>query len=253
MIRLGLCTDIMNIRDAEAAGFDYVEGKLNAIAALGDDEFAEALDRVRDAGIGVERCCLLLPKSMAVIGDAYDEPTMTSYLHGAFSRMRELGADIAVFGSGKSRNIPKGVRWQDAFLQLVLVTRTIAHVAKDYGIRIAIEPLNRTETNLVNTLAEGAALQAEVGMENVGLLADAFHMRREGEPIERIALVSPLMHAHIAMREDRSYPVVADEEVTGFFSALKASGYDGSVSIEGKSDDWRGDSVKAISAMRPLC
>ncbi len=253
MIRLGLCTDIANIREAEAAGFDYVEGKLNAIAALDAEAYSDVLALVKGSGIKVERCCLLLPKSMSVIGGAYDERAMVEYLHGAFSRMRELGADIVVFGSGKSRNIPQGVRWQDAFLQLVAVTKTIGGVAAGYGIRIAIEPLNRMETNLINTLAEGAALQAEVDMVNVGLLADAFHMRREGEPLERISLVSPLMHAHMAMREGRAYPVEADAEVTEFFSALKASGYDGSVSIEGKSDDWRRDSVAAITAMRPLC
>lgn len=253
MIRLGLCTDIANILEAEAVGFDYVEGKLNGIAELGEPEFADALARVRSSAINVERCCLLLPKSMSVIGAVYDERELVAYLHGAFMRMRELGSDLVVFGSGKSRFIPAGMRWQEAFLQLVEVTRTIGLVAKEYGIRIAIEPLNRAETNLINSLAEGAALQAEVGMENVGLLADAFHMRKEGEPIERIGLVAPLMHAHIAMKDGRAYPVLLDEEVVEFFSALKASGYDGTVSIEGKSDDWLRDSVKAIAVMRPLC
>lgn len=252
-MRFGICYDIKKIKDAEKAGYDYFDGKLNAIAAYSDEEFAEVLEIVKSSSLKVERCSLLYPKTMAVVGPAYNEEEMVAYLEKAFARMKALGCDLIVFGSGKSRMIPSGVKWQDAFSQLVEVTRKTAEVASRYGVRIAIEHLNRKETNLINTLTEGAALQAMVDRENVGLLADSFHMWQEGEDMAKIPLCAPLMHAHIAVKGTRGYPVEATEEVKEFFAALKAAGYDGTLSVEGKTEDFFGDSAKALEVMRALC
>lgn len=251
-MRFGICTDIQLIAEVRQLGFDYLETKLNALAALGEEEFAQVIKLVEKSGIGVERCCLMLPKSMAVIGPEYNQEELLAYLHLAFARMQKIGCPMVVFGSGKSRAIPRGMRYQDAFHQLVEVTRLMGQVASEYAIQIAIEPLNRQETNLINSLAEGAALQAMVGLENVGLLADSFHMRKEGESMADIILVSPLMHAHIATLDGRRFPLLPDQEVTEFFSALRESGYDRSVSIEGKSDDWQKDAVTSLAVMRSL-
>lgn len=251
-MRFGVCTDIQKIQEVEKLGFDYLETKLNALAALSEDEFEKICELVKNSDIGVERCCLLLPKSMAVIGPEYNQEALIAYLHLAFARMQRLGASLVVFGSGKSRAIPSGMRYQDAFSQLVEVTKIMGQIASKYSIRIAIEPLNRQETNLINSLTDGAALQAMVNLPNVGLLADSFHMRKEGERMSDICLVAPLMHAHIATLEGRGYPLYADEEVTEFFAALRASGYDQSVSIEGKSEEWQKDAVTSLAVMRSL-
>ncbi|MBQ5365594.1 MAG: TIM barrel protein, partial [Spirochaetales bacterium] len=156
-------------------------------------------------------------------------------------------------GSGKSRFVPGGMRWRNAYTQLVEVTKLVGKIAATYGIRVAIEPLNRAETNLINSLAEGAALEADVNMPNVGLIADSYHMWQEGEDMGRILTCAPFMHTHIAMKGTRAYPVEATDEVRQFFSLLKEAGYDGTMSIEGKSDDWKADSVKALEVMRGLC
>lgn len=251
-MKFGICTDVKLIKEVQQLGFDYLEAKLNALSCLSEEEFEEVVKLVHSSGIAVERCCLLFPKSMVVIGSAYDEAEMVAYLHKAFARMHTLGSSLVVFGSGKSRFIPQGMSYQKAFQELVEVTRVIGQVASEYGIKVAIEPLNRNETNLINSLVEGAALQAMVDLENVGLLADAYHMGTEGESLHTISLVSPLMHAHIATKEGRRFPLCVDQELLGFFSALKESGYDLSVSIEGKSDDWQNDAVRSLATMRSL-
>lgn len=251
-MRFGVCTDVQLIAEVEKLGFDYIEIKLNALAALSEEEFAKVCALVETCSIGVERCCLLLPKSMAIIGSEYDEEALRTYLHHAYGRMQKLGANLVVFGSGKSRAIPEGMSHQQAFADLVEVTKIIGNIANEYGIQIAIEPLNRKETNLINSLREGSALQAMVNLPNVGLLADSFHMCTEQECFEDIALVSPLMHAHVATLEGRKYPICVDENIAAFFKALRMVGYDGSVSIEGKSDDWHKDSGPCLSVLRSL-
>jgi len=251
-MRFGLCTDVSLINEVAAVGFDYLEGKLNAIATVSEEEFAKLQGLVDQAPIKVERFCLLFPKSMMVIGKGYDEQAMVAYLHTAFSRMKALGSNLVVFGSGKSRMLTEGMSYQQGFKNLVDVTKIVGGIASEYGIKIAIEALNRDETNMVNSLAEGAALSAMVNLENVGLLADSYHMSCESEPWSIIGDVSPLMHTHIAVKDGRRYPLEATDEVVGFIQALKHSGYDATMSIEGKSEDWKQDSVKALATLRSI-
>lgn len=250
-MRFGLCTDIRNVKEVESLGFDYIEGKLNQIALWSDEEFEKVLSIFAFSTIKMERCSLLLPKTLSIIGDNYSEKELRDYLSIAFKRMRELQSSLVVFGSGKSRTF-SSARWQDAFLRLVEVTKLIGNIAADYGISIAIEPLNREETNLINTLTEGAALQAEVNLKNVGLLADSYHMRKESEDMNKIRYCSPLLHTHIALKEGRRYPTERCEEISEFLSILKIAGYDGTMSIEAKSDNWQQDSLKSLPLLRDL-
>ena len=252
-MRFGLCADIRNVLEVQDAGYDFIDGKLNQIALWSSEDFDQALSLFGKARIKMECCALLFPKNMIVIGEQYDEKAMREYLEVAFTRMNALGCDLVVFGSGKSRFVPGGMRWRNAYTQLVEVTKLVGKIAATYGIRVAIEPLNRAETNLINSLAEGAALEADVNMPNVGLIADSYHMWQEGEDMGRILTCAPFMHTHIAMKGTRSYPTQATDEVRQFFSLLEEAGYDGTMSIEGKSDDWKADSVKALEVMRGLC
>ncbi len=251
-MRFGVCTDLNMIIEAEALGYDYIEAKLNAIAAMDEKEFQEALALVRSCRISVEKCCLLFPKTMTVIGPDADRQKISAYLHSAFARMKELGSELVVFGSGKSRHIPDGMHYQDAFRELADITRLTGEIAQDYGIKVAIEALNRSETNLINSLTEAACLQAVVGMDNVGILADSFHILSENESMATIKLVSPIMHAHVATRGSRGYPVCIDEDMIEFFEALVKSGYDQTVSVEGKTEDWAGDSSLCLKTMKSI-
>ncbi len=249
-MRFGLCTDIRNVKMVEKCGFDYIDGKLNQIAAFSDEEFEDVLSLMAASPLGMERASLLYPKTMSLLGSGYDEEAMVGYLRKAFGRMNALSCPLVVFGSGKSRMLPEGMKWTEGFLSLVKVTQLTADIASEYGIDIAIETLNRSETNMINTLTEGAALQAVVARSNVGLLADAFHMRKEGEDMNKIVSCSPLMHTHIAIKEGRAFPTEMCQEVEEFFSVLRKAGYDGTMSIEGKSEKVEEDSVKALEVLR---
>ena len=55
--------------------------------------------------------------------------------------------------------------------------------AKPFGVRLALEPINRYETTLVNSVAQGMALIDQVGADNFGLLLDTFHMNIEEDSI----------------------------------------------------------------------
>jgi len=59
-----------------------------------------------------------------------------------------------------------------------------AERAKEYNIQLTLEPVNRYESNFINTIDQGIKFIKCVGVSNLGLLADTFHMNIEEVSIE---------------------------------------------------------------------
>jgi sugar phosphate isomerase/epimerase len=101
------------------------------------------------------------------------------------------------------------------------------------GVRFALEPLNRYETDLVHTVADGLDLIERVGAENFGLLLDTFHMNIEEPVIEDSirACGDRIFHFHVA-DSNRWYPGAGHLDFRSILDALLATGYQGYVSGE---------------------
>ena len=251
-MKFGVYANLDKIREVAAAGFDYLEPAVNNVAAMTEEEFAAKLEMAESAPIPTPAFCLLFPKTLQLLVSETTDEMIADYLHLALSRVQKLGGKLAVFGSGKSRNRPEGMSYGDAFLRLVEVTRLTGEIAQQYGVAIMVEHLNRSETNMINSMAEAAALVAVVGHPNVQLLCDSFHATKEGEPFSDIARLGGVKHVHVATREGRRYPLSADEDLKALFAVLKETGYAGSISIEGKTDDMAADGPAALEVMKNL-
>ena len=249
-MRFGICVDASKAGECQSLGFDYAECKINSLAAMAEDEFQSLCNQLDRLEIRVEAGSLLFPKTMDL--NTVSDEELEEYLEKAFSRMERIGAEVAVVGSGKSRYVPEGAVFKSVFRRLVDQTRKAGEIASRHNVRIAIEPLNLSETNLINSLKEGAMLECAASSDSVGLLADLYHMRKEGESMDEIVKCSPLIHAHIAVLEKRGFPVEMTDEVSSFFKALKSAGYDGRMSIEGKADDWKSASIASLKTLRAL-
>jgi sugar phosphate isomerase/epimerase len=101
------------------------------------------------------------------------------------------------------------------------------------GVRIAIEPLNRYETDLLNTAEEGVEFIHRVGARNLGLVLDTFHMNIEEVDINMSirANAQHLFHFHVA-DSDRWYPGAGHIDFPSILNTLHESGYRGFVSGE---------------------
>lgn len=248
-MRFGLCGKADAWDLAERLGFDYLELPLNWVAPMDEESFQDLLRESGRHRVKAERMNLLYPKTMNLF--AVDPDEEKAYLEKGFSRMWQLGSTLVVFGSGKSRRVPEGMPLGDALVILRDHTRIACDMARTYGITIALEPLNRAETNVLHTVAEGAYFAALVDEPNFGVLADMYHMTRENEDWDDITLVGKLAHAHIATRATRGYPVdAADPDVAAFMGQLKAIGYQGDLSIEGKTEDAGRDGKAALAVLR---
>ena len=140
----------------------------------------------------------------------------------------------AVIIIGLVRGIVKpGVDHAQAMDWLVEALRECSLAAEPFGIRLALEPINRYETTLINNAAQGLELIERVGVDNFGLLLDTFHMNIE-EPNIQYSIRQAgdrIFHFHVA-DSSRWHPGAGHLDFRSILTALFATGYTGFVSGE---------------------
>jgi sugar phosphate isomerase/epimerase len=140
----------------------------------------------------------------------------------------------AVIIVGLVRGIVKpGVDHAQAMAWLVAALRECSEAARPHGIRLALEPINRYETTLINNAAQGLELIGRVGADNFGLLLDTFHMNIEEPSIEDSIRQTGgrIFHFHVA-DSNRWYPGAGHLDFRLLLETLFATGYTGFVSGE---------------------
>jgi sugar phosphate isomerase/epimerase len=128
---------------------------------------------------------------------------------------------------------PSGQSHEQSMAYLVEALQECCGVAATQGVRFALEPLNRYETDLVHTVAEGMELIRRVGAPNLGLLLDTFHMNIEEPSIEASIrdCGERIFHFHVA-DSNRWHPGAGHLDFRGILAALREAGYHGYVSGE---------------------
>ncbi|MDQ0315913.1 sugar phosphate isomerase/epimerase family protein [Amorphus orientalis] len=108
--------------------------------------------------------------------------------------------------------------------------------AGDLGVKLGLEPVNRYESYMVNTLDQAAALIREVDGRNMFVHMDTFHMNIEEADIAgSIARNAPLLgHAHVA-ENHRGVVGSGTFDLAGYFRALARADYQGDFVAEGFS------------------
>jgi D-psicose/D-tagatose/L-ribulose 3-epimerase len=116
--------------------------------------------------------------------------------------------------------------------------REVARYARGLGIRVGLEPANRYETYLINTIGDGLRLADSIGEDNVGILFDTFHTTIEEKSMYKAitAAGSRLYHVHVCAN-DRGIPGSGQVRWDDVFRGLKDIGYDGTITIEGFVDN----------------
>jgi sugar phosphate isomerase/epimerase len=128
---------------------------------------------------------------------------------------------------------PKGQTHEQSMGYLVEALQECSTAAAPYGVRYALEPLNRYETDLIHTVADGLDLIERVGADNFGLLLDTFHMNIEEPSIEESIHTcgDRIFHFHVA-DSNRWHPGAGHLDFASIFDALFEIGYDGFISGE---------------------
>jgi sugar phosphate isomerase/epimerase len=251
-VKVGYCTSLKNVDAAKAAGFDYVELSATEVAALSDAEFDTAAAHAKQIGMPTPAANLFVPQTIKVVGPEVSLEQQAAHVKKVMSRLSTLGVEILVFGSGGARRVPDGFDRDEAWRQLVDFSRRAAEAAKAYGITVAIEPLRRQETNIVNTAAEGLELVNAVNHPNFQLMIDFYHLASEHEdPAIVLKAKDHLRHLHVANPNGRVFPQRWDEfDYAPFFANLKAIGYDKRISMEGSTPDLAAQGPITVALLR---
>jgi len=156
----------------------------------------------------------------------------------AIQRVRDHAPFAARAGAviiiGLLRGIVKpGVSHDQAYAWLVDALRRCSEAAAPHGVPLALEPINRYETTLINNVEQGLELIEAVGADNFGLLLDTFHANIEEPVIEDSirACGDRVFHFHVA-DSNRWYPGAGHLDFKSILDTLFATGYQGYVSSE---------------------
>jgi sugar phosphate isomerase/epimerase len=146
---------------------------------------------------------------------------------------RDLGGEVMVLGSPAQRRIPAGAtREQAADYAAEALARALPGIA-DCGVKLCLEPLTAQETDFINTCAEGTALLDRVNHPHFVLHLDVKAMASEPTPTPELIrrYVPRTGHFH-ANDPNKRGPGFGATDFVPIFEALRASGYDGWVSVE---------------------
>jgi sugar phosphate isomerase/epimerase len=234
-------------------GYDYIELSMSGIAALPEPEFASLAGRLRRSGIQCEALNCFFPARVRLTGEFASLEQALEYAAGAMDRAAALGAEIIVLGSSGAKNVPEGFSMDAAWRQIVELLRHLGPMAAERSLTIAIEPLNRGESNIVTLGSEGLRLAREANHPNIQLLIDYYHLAIEKEdPGIVVEAGRALRHVHFAKVEGRSFPDRIEEDYRRFFACLRQNGYSKRCSIEANTTDFVADARRALAVMKQL-
>lgn len=159
-------------------------------------------------------------------------------LREAVAVARDLGArklgGILFSAHGKYYSMPTQAGWNNS----VAAIARLADIGAQAGVEIVLEIVNRFETNLLNTTAQGLKFIAETGSANVKLHLDTFHMNiEEASPADAIrAAGNKIGYFHIG-ESNRGYLGAGTVAFDPIFDALLDIGYDDWITFESFSSE----------------
>lgn len=155
------------------------------------------------------------------------------YLGELARACRDFGGDLLVLGSPLQRKIPDGfTREQAEDFAIDSISHALPQLDRSQ-VFLCLEPLAPTETDFMQTAAEGLKIRNRIGHPRVQLHLDVKAMSSEKEPVPAVIRkhVKWMKHFH-ANDANRRGPGFGEVDFVPIFQALKDVKYDGWVSVE---------------------
>ncbi len=263
-MKIGICANMNSIKNDgigvewidiyKKAGYDYVELPLAQIMQLDNEDYQTLLKKLERTGLSCQACNNFYPANIKLLGEQFNSFDFLEYTKKSVERAKGLGAEVIVFGSAGSRNVPSRVDMNEARKQLIDRLYNIGDIVKENGIHIAIEHLNRTESNIINTFTEGIEIAKQVGHTNIKCLIDYYHFAIGNETVQNIKNgQGQIVHAHFASTLDRYIATFERSlEYSAFFEELKESGLPKRISIEAYSNNIEKEAEEGLVFLREL-
>jgi sugar phosphate isomerase/epimerase len=250
---IGIVQNIENDSLLQRYGYHYLVesvGKLISPRTITDEQFQANVLKIRNMQIPMYAFNIFIPGELKIVGPEVNESAILDYVDKVFQRCKIAGVSRIIWGSGGSRRVPDGFDRAKAKEQFVSIAKKIAAKASQYNITLALENLNSTETNFINTLEEALDIIKKVDHKNLRLCVDIYHMRKEGEsPSSILKAKGYIIYCEVAEKEGRTPPGVQGDDFRPYFIALKQVGYHDKISIECR---WENVAVQGQIAFQEL-
>jgi D-psicose/D-tagatose/L-ribulose 3-epimerase len=220
---------------AKDAGYELIEFPRLDPTKFGVDSFAR---RLRELEMGVA-VTMGLPWNADVSSE--DPATVKrgeALLDDAVAVARDLGATklggIIFSAHGKYAALPTRKNWDNS----VAVLGRVADRARSSGVTLNLEIVNRFESNLLNTAAQGLAFIRDAGSANIYLHLDTFHMQiEEADPAKAVLMAGDKLGYFHVGESHRGYLGTGTIRFAPIFDALVQIGYDDFVTFESFSSE----------------
>jgi len=216
------------------AGFDGVE---IALEKKGDIDYGRILESLKANGLVCSSICGLYGPNRDLRGEKPE------YVRGSIEYMKDcvdacvaLGTDLFVgphySAVGRANLVPDDERAR----QLQMVVRGLKEIsayAEDRGVYLALEPLNRFETDFLNVCSQAVRLIKDVGSPMLKIHLDTFHMNIEEKSSAQAVLQAGKLLAMLHSSEnDRGAPGTGQVHWQAVAEAVRKIGYEGWVVVE---------------------
>lgn len=275
-MKFALCNEVLKhlsfpeqCRTAKALGYDGLEVAPFTLAddpsTLSDAQAAEFRRIADDHGIAIDglHWLLVAPAGLSIVSaDAALRRKTTDFMQRLVELCAAMGGKYLVHGSPKQRSVPEGETHSTALARAQECLAAVAGHAEKHGVIYCIEPLSTAETDMLNTVAQAAALVDALGSPAFKTMIDCSAAGQvEAEDIP--ALIRRWMPTgrigHVQVNDpNRRGPGQGEMRFAPILAALRemkdAGHYDGIVAVEPFDyvPDGMGSAARAIGYLRGL-
>jgi D-psicose/D-tagatose/L-ribulose 3-epimerase len=233
-------------------GFDVIE---LPIENLGDWDPDRARRVIADLGLGATTCAVM-PSHRDLVADDPDIVATTSeYITACVDLAARVGAKVVggpIYSAvGRTWRLDAATR-RTTISRLIEALKPLAETAAARNVVLALEPLNRYETSLINTVDQALEVVEAVDSPGLGITLDTFHMNiEEKDPPMAIRRAGARLAHFQASGTDRGAPGNDHNDWPAIAAAIVDVGYAGPICIESFTPDNQSIAL-AASIWRPL-
>lgn len=219
-------------------GFDFVELPVEDPDDISVEKLAPALKRL---GLEPVICTAVTGERDLSAEDPEARQRGLHYFESCLRLAQGLGASCVVgplyAPVGKARQETEALRvaeWERSRASLA----QLAETASQCGVRLGLEPLNRFETDMVNTVEDALRMVEAVDSRHLGIALDTFHMNIEETDFRQAVEQAGDRLIHVQVSDShRGVPGEGNSDWAGLRQGLKAIDYKGKIGIESFSPD----------------
>ncbi len=237
-----MLTDLAQLDQAAADGFDFAQPSHDLVASLSEERFLRLKAVVADRGVPFQVCAVPLPEDVRVTQKGFNLYVWTEHLKRAVQRLAQLGCRKLAWSNGRARVLPLEGESATSKEQLLQFLFMLCELAAGFGISVLIEPLSPRRTNFLNSMKEVGDFLPRVRKDNLLSLISLRELTQIGLSLVDFAKYRGLI-AHVQMENPQAAegPRIGPRPDDGydynpFLEALKGAGYSGAICLPEDSD-----------------